>query len=360
VNKKKIKKKKKKMEKKQEEKKLKSYLIINGGRKKSNSLKIEEKKEEEKIVSLDVSMEEKKSEEKKDSQQNDEEIGEIEIGEIYDMDIDTGYNFYEEEKIEITPTRNQILSQKEKIEKEIDSIEEENEEENEEEKIEIAPTRNQILSQKEKIEKEIDSIEEENEEENEEEKIEITPTRNQILSQKDLLDDIEEITYKNEDISQSIIKAKEQKKKWALFLIDFPWKYQGKNKSKKFFGQAPYPCMSFKELANLPIHQIMEDECIMLIWCTSPKMMEVYKLAEKFELKFVTVFLVWLKIRKNTKNIATTTGNYTRGEQKFFFFFIFFNFFFFFQFFLFFFFSKVLSNIYSFSNQRKPNQQKNS
>lgn len=73
-------------------------------------------------------------------------------------------------------------------------------------------------------------------------------------------------------------------KKYQIIYADPPWDYGNtKNHNGEFWGMADkhYPVMKFKDICDLPIASITDEDCYLFLWTTSPfleKSFEVMKL----------------------------------------------------------------------------------
>ena len=88
------------------------------------------------------------------------------------------------------------------------------------------------------------------------------------------------------------IELKDKRKK-NIILADPPWKYN----LNKINGCAEnhYPTMSLKELKELNVLDYADNDCILFIWTTGPKMKESIELIESWRFEYKTMFAVWVK-----------------------------------------------------------------
>jgi len=136
-------------------------------------------------------------------------------------------------------------------------------------------------------------------------------------------DQPQEITTQNkvkdtnfEDINLQIEESIKNKETFDMFIIDPPWDYNCKE-SKIHNGNVPYPVMNDDELSKIKLQQISNRDSFMLLWTTSPKLESAFLFMHKMNYLFVTVFLVWKKIRKNSTKSSNVVGNYTLGTVEF-------------------------------------------
>lgn len=101
---------------------------------------------------------------------------------------------------------------------------------------------------------------------------------------------------------------------YQVILVDPPWQYPvgGKN----YQGSMPYKPMKFGELKALPIHDIAEKDCALLLWSTGPFLDKAVKLINAWGFKYITMFAVWRKIYKSGRPVCCP-GHYTRSCHEF-------------------------------------------
>jgi N6-adenosine-specific RNA methylase IME4 len=97
-------------------------------------------------------------------------------------------------------------------------------------------------------------------------------------------------------------------KKYNIIYADPPWQYKQKQMNfqryddgKKYSNDVTehYPTMSLKELKDLPISNIMADDCLLYMWATSPNLDVAIELGKSWGFEFKTVAFVWDKQRTN-------------------------------------------------------------
>lgn len=108
-----------------------------------------------------------------------------------------------------------------------------------------------------------------------------------------------------------------ENKKYQLISIDPPWTYR--NASKKVQGAAKeqYECMTMEELKNLPIGDLADKNCALLLWCVHPKAVEGAhcKLFDAWGFRPVSCLFNWVKTTK-AGNPYMGVGYYSRGDSE--------------------------------------------
>jgi len=134
-----------------------------------------------------------------------------------------------------------------------------------------------------------------------------------------LLSDKEEIQENpKKDIRIEIENLIKKNIKFNILLIDPAYDYGNINK-EKFTGCANnhYETIADENLKNLKIDKICEEDAIILLWSTAPKLNVAFDLIKAWNMQYITILFVWEKQRKNSIKHATTIGNYTRGTTEF-------------------------------------------
>jgi N6-adenosine-specific RNA methylase IME4 len=113
-------------------------------------------------------------------------------------------------------------------------------------------------------------------------------------------------------------------KKYNVIYADPPWSYGDKGFGKRPNGAvsgsfAPeagrYPTMSMEAMCQLPVKNIASNNCVCLMWATSPLLPEALTLMSAWGFKFKTIAFVWSKITNTGKEVANL-GQYTMGNVE--------------------------------------------
>lgn len=88
-------------------------------------------------------------------------------------------------------------------------------------------------------------------------------------------------------------------KKYKIIYADPAWKYNDKQNTPKLGGAVKhYQTMTIKELCNLPVKCLTEDNAVLFIWTTSPLLEETFAVIKAWGFKYKSSF-VWDKIKHN-------------------------------------------------------------
>lgn len=104
-------------------------------------------------------------------------------------------------------------------------------------------------------------------------------------------------------------------KRYHILYADPPWFYQSAqfDANRGILTSAAhfhYPTVKTDVMCEWPIQDICEDDCLMFMWTTGPKLGESIELGRAWGFEYVTVAFVWDKCRLNS-------GNYTMSSTEF-------------------------------------------
>lgn len=106
-------------------------------------------------------------------------------------------------------------------------------------------------------------------------------------------------------------------KKYQIILADPPWDFKGYDlkKEARYVGNK-YNVQSKDWLDNLPIKDISDDNCILFLWVTMPKLNECWDLIKKWGFEYKTVGFVWVKRNKKKYSWFWGMGRWTRANAE--------------------------------------------
>lgn len=110
-------------------------------------------------------------------------------------------------------------------------------------------------------------------------------------------------------------------KRYRIILADPPWKYgfytnKGKNVADPKYKISPYDGMEIEQIKKLPVNEIADDDCVLLLWITYPCLPWLTEVLEAWGFRFITVAFTWVKKNKNREGYFTGLGNYTRANAE--------------------------------------------
>jgi len=85
--------------------------------------------------------------------------------------------------------------------------------------------------------------------------------------------------------------------KFKTIYADCPWKYSD-SRTHKSTGMAlsAYPTMKLKDLKELPVQDLADDPCMLVLWATMPKLKEAFAVIDAWGFQYITCGFTWLKL----------------------------------------------------------------
>ena len=114
-----------------------------------------------------------------------------------------------------------------------------------------------------------------------------------------------------------IIDIYNTNKKYNIIYLDPPWTYNKRNNPHTKFGGGAgghYDLMSMEEIKQLPIPQLANDNCALLMWCTFPYLDKQIKLFEEWGFRYTTLGFSWIKTNKKNQEPFFGIGYYAKSN----------------------------------------------
>lgn len=90
-------------------------------------------------------------------------------------------------------------------------------------------------------------------------------------------------------------------KKYQIIYADPPWSYKVWTEDKKQAqgcAKKHYQTMSIKDICDLPVKQITDQNCKLFLWATPPCLPEALQTIEAWGFEYKTVVFAWIKTNK--------------------------------------------------------------
>lgn len=121
--------------------------------------------------------------------------------------------------------------------------------------------------------------------------------------------------YKEEikDISDFDVDIFNTDKKFQIIYADPAWSYwEGGQKNQSLH----YQTMSIKDICELPINKISNDNSILFLWVTYPILKESFDVIESWGFKYSTCGFIWVKKNKKSDSYFFGNGSWTRANSE--------------------------------------------
>lgn len=103
-------------------------------------------------------------------------------------------------------------------------------------------------------------------------------------------------------------------KKYKIIYADPPWKYD----SAMRYGvkDKEYKVMTLQDICKLPIKDITDNDCILFIWATYPKLKEALEVIDAWGFNYRSIAFQWIKKNKSGVGNYYGMGYWTRGNTE--------------------------------------------
>ena len=106
-------------------------------------------------------------------------------------------------------------------------------------------------------------------------------------------------------------------KKYNVIYADPPWTFKTfSDKGKDRSPENHYNVMSLKDICNLPISKIANDNSVLLMWVVDPLLDKAFQVINAWGFKYKTVGFTWAKTNKKSMGFFTGLGYWTRGNPE--------------------------------------------
>ena len=111
-------------------------------------------------------------------------------------------------------------------------------------------------------------------------------------------------------------------KKYQIIYSDPPWQFKNysdawhdKHKESKWVGKQ-YGCMSLNDIERLPISDIADKDCVLLLWTTYPSLEKAFGVIKAWGFKYKTCAFTWVKKNKKANSWFWGMGFWTRSNAE--------------------------------------------
>lgn len=105
-------------------------------------------------------------------------------------------------------------------------------------------------------------------------------------------------------------------KKYQIIYADPPWSYRDKAMAGNRGACCKYKTQGSDWLNSLPVSEITDDDCVLFLWVTMPKLNECFSLIERWGFKYKTVAFTWVKKNKKSDSWFWGMGRWTRANAE--------------------------------------------
>ncbi len=108
-------------------------------------------------------------------------------------------------------------------------------------------------------------------------------------------------------------------KKYQIIYADPPWKYNVFSDRPPCARKAEenyYEVLDLLDLADLPINDLANSDCVLFLWATYPSLPIALKLIKKWGFHYRTVAFTWVKRNKKADSWFWGMGGWTRANAE--------------------------------------------
>ena len=109
----------------------------------------------------------------------------------------------------------------------------------------------------------------------------------------------------------------EEMKKYQIIYADPPWHYHNyaDNTASRWVGNK-YKVMVKKDILDLPVQSIADDNCVLFLWVTPPCLEEGLETMKAWGFKYKTKGFCWIKKNKKADSLFWGMGYWTRSNSE--------------------------------------------
>ena len=104
-------------------------------------------------------------------------------------------------------------------------------------------------------------------------------------------------------------------KKYKIIYADPPWAYRNMGNIQAT-AKGHYNTMQQEDIEALPIKDLADDNCILFLWATFPKMQEALNTIKAWGFEYKTVAFTWVKRNKIANSWFWGMGRWTRANAE--------------------------------------------
>ncbi len=105
-------------------------------------------------------------------------------------------------------------------------------------------------------------------------------------------------------------------KKYKIIYADPPWSYKDKALAGNRGAGCKYDVMDTHNIALLPVGGVADDDCVLFMWVTMPKLNECFELIKAWGFEYKTCAFTWIKLNKKSGTPFMGMGRWTRANAE--------------------------------------------
>lgn len=106
-------------------------------------------------------------------------------------------------------------------------------------------------------------------------------------------------------------------KKYQIIYADPPWLYDnGGDQKSRGMARGSFKCMPIDEICDLPVQFIADDNAMIFLWATMPKLREALQVIDAWGFRYITCAFVWVKENPKSGGIYSGLGHWLNGNAE--------------------------------------------
>lgn len=105
-------------------------------------------------------------------------------------------------------------------------------------------------------------------------------------------------------------------KKYSIIYADPPWSYKDKALAGNRGAVCKYETQDKEWISSLPVKDLADENCVLFLWCTMPKLDEVFDVIKSWGFTYKTVAFTWVKKNKKADTLFWGMGRWTRANTE--------------------------------------------
>lgn len=105
-------------------------------------------------------------------------------------------------------------------------------------------------------------------------------------------------------------------KQYQIIYADPPWSYRDKALTGNRGAGCKYPTQESEWLQKLPVQDIAQENCVLFLWVTMPKLNECFDLIKAWGFEYKTCAFTWVKRNKKATSWFWGMGRWTRANAE--------------------------------------------
>ena len=105
-------------------------------------------------------------------------------------------------------------------------------------------------------------------------------------------------------------------KKYSIVYADPPWTYRDKALAGNRGACCKYQVMTHEDICTLPVGKISNNNCILFMWATMPKLDECFEVISAWGFTYKTCAFTWVKKNKVSDSWFFGMGRWTRSNAE--------------------------------------------